>query len=99
MQQIATLLEHARRNVGPDRLSAVAQLKRLAIDPCTRGKAVSALVTLWRERLATPADLAPYADTVLEIWRDVFARVMPFQQATAKVEWIMDDDYAAVSRE
>src|SRR5437879_2249372 len=99
MQQLEAIIDRARRNAGEQRLAAVGELKVLANSGDSRHEAVSAMIRLWREAYVTPADLTPYAATVLELWRSVFERVKPFQQETASVEWIMDDEYAPASSE
>ena len=98
MGQIEMLADRARGPAGKQRLAALNRLKELAIDDATCEEAVAALVGLWREKFATPSDLLPYVGTVIEIWKDLFDRVKPFQQKNVKVAWIMDKDYAALGR-
>src|SRR5437879_3466981 len=99
MEQLEALIEQVRKNAGEQRLVAVGELKMLANREGCRHEAVRAMIRLWREAYVTPADLTPYAATVLELWESVFERVKPFQQETVKIEWIMDDEYAPASGE
>src|SRR5262249_22679752 len=99
MRSAEVLAQQAREKAGDERRAAIGQLKLLAMDSLSRDEAVQALVNLWRGRLATPADVAPFAPTVLKMWHRVSEQVKPFQQETVKVEWMMDEDYGAVSSE
>jgi hypothetical protein len=94
MKDVDYCVQQARERAGDERRAAIAQLQQLANDDSKRDEAVEALVHLWRENFATPADVAPFAAIVLEGWKRLYPRVKAFQQTVAKVEWIMDDEYA-----
>jgi hypothetical protein len=99
MNDVDQCLRQAREKAADDRRAAIVELQQLAHDASKRDEAVDALVHLWREHFAAPADVALFATTVLESWKRLYPRVKAFQQPVAKVEWIMDDEYAEVSRE